>query len=254
MKNINKIRVPTQNTLNYNENVMLFEILNYITNYKPRFFKRTSPSLRLLMKQVNMKKHKVNNLDKKTIQEALIYLNSKSTQRIYIQSYLLLLEWEILESNNTSKLDELFKSIGELKIESLKTMADKYDAGEINLDQLFSQDDSKKLEKAIKPMALKLFEKFKKVKSSKIDEARINKLNKGALKNVWSHVVKNLEIIKTPGIPNHIKAIAIGALIYVMVPVDAVPDFIPIGGLVDDAAVITLAIEQIRQYLNKNKY
>ncbi|MFM2134184.1 MAG: hypothetical protein RL156_1465 [Bacteroidota bacterium] len=48
------------------------------------------------------------------------------------------------------------------------------------------------------------------------------------------------------------KAIILGALVYFVVPVDAVPDFIPVIGYLDDAAVISAVVhalvDEIRAY------
>ena len=46
------------------------------------------------------------------------------------------------------------------------------------------------------------------------------------------------------------RAIAIGALIYLISPIDAVPDVLP-GGLLDDLAVILAAAAQIVDVLRK---
>jgi uncharacterized membrane protein YkvA (DUF1232 family) len=40
-------------------------------------------------------------------------------------------------------------------------------------------------------------------------------------------------------------AAAVGALVYVLSPIDAIPDFIPGLGLVDDAAVLAVAMKMI---------
>jgi uncharacterized membrane protein YkvA (DUF1232 family) len=42
--------------------------------------------------------------------------------------------------------------------------------------------------------------------------------------------------------PLYAKAIAFGALAYFVSPMDAIPDFIPIAGLTDDAGVIAAAL------------
>ncbi|WP_195534128.1 YkvA family protein [Bacteroides finegoldii] len=49
------------------------------------------------------------------------------------------------------------------------------------------------------------------------------------------------------------KTIAIGALLYAVSPIDALPDIVPILGLTDDAAVITAAVTALGSALNKYK-
>ena len=45
-------------------------------------------------------------------------------------------------------------------------------------------------------------------------------------------------------------ALAIGALIYFISPIDAIPDFIPVVGYIDDAAVIGFVIASVYTDLN----
>lgn len=46
-------------------------------------------------------------------------------------------------------------------------------------------------------------------------------------------------------------AIALAALAYLILPVDAIPDAIPFAGLADDAAVIAAAVATIRKMMGK---
>lgn len=47
-------------------------------------------------------------------------------------------------------------------------------------------------------------------------------------------------------------AIIIG-LLYLVAPIDSIPDFIPIAGFIDDAAVLGVIIKQVRSELEKYK-
>ena len=42
-------------------------------------------------------------------------------------------------------------------------------------------------------------------------------------------------------------------LLYLVAPIDSIPDFIPIAGFIDDAAVLGLIIKQVRSELDKYK-
>lgn len=52
-----------------------------------------------------------------------------------------------------------------------------------------------------------------------------------------------------PATPASAKAILLGALAYFIMPVDLVPDFIAALGFTDDAAVLYMAINKVRQYI-----
>lgn len=49
--------------------------------------------------------------------------------------------------------------------------------------------------------------------------------------------------------PKWLKSIAIAALLYLITPIDVIPDFIPIEGLIDDLAVLTAAISSIKSHI-----
>jgi len=49
------------------------------------------------------------------------------------------------------------------------------------------------------------------------------------------------------------KAIIIGAIIYVISPIDAIPDFIPVVGWVDDIGIVGLAMKKLNDVINTYK-
>lgn len=54
-----------------------------------------------------------------------------------------------------------------------------------------------------------------------------------------------------PNAPPHGKAVAIGALLYFITPLDMIPDVIPVLGMVDDAAAIGAAVAYLGAQLAK---
>ena len=51
-------------------------------------------------------------------------------------------------------------------------------------------------------------------------------------------------VLKSRNVPVKVKAEIIGALGYVLLPLDLIPDFIPVVGFTDDLAAITFAVHQ----------
>lgn len=86
----------------------------------------------------------------------------------------------------------------------------------------------------------------------KID-AELGGMNRGAIIKVWEHVQKLWAMINDPQAAWTSKVIAIGALIYLISPLDAVPDVIPVLGLTDDAGVILAAVRTLYSDLAKYK-
>lgn len=89
------------------------------------------------------------------------------------------------------------------------------------------------------------------------DVARIEKniggMNRGPLAEIWDNVTALWESVKDPDVPVVPKLVIIGALIYVISPIDLVPDFIPGAGLLDDVAVIMLIFGLMSDLINKVK-
>jgi uncharacterized membrane protein YkvA (DUF1232 family) len=90
----------------------------------------------------------------------------------------------------------------------------------------------------------------------KISE-KLGKMKRGAVTEVWPKVQALWSLAKDPEGSWKAKASAIGALAYLVSPIDAIPDVIPIAGLTDDVAVILFAIRQIgpelKPYMEKMK-
>ncbi len=64
-------------------------------------------------------------------------------------------------------------------------------------------------------------------------------------------LVKDYKDKKYTDIPYWSVAAVVFALLYVMNPIDLIPDFIPVVGFVDDAAVIGLVLKAIREDIAK---
>lgn len=101
-----------------------------------------------------------------------------------------------------------------------------------------------------------LFKNFK----DNADLSDINKIEnelegfeRGKIKGLWSDVQSLYFLIKDPKTAWGVKAIAVGALMYLISPIDAIPDAIPIAGLADDAAIIIAAVASLGSELTKNK-
>lgn len=98
------------------------------------------------------------------------------------------------------------------------------------------------------------FQKYSKNASpqdiKKID-AKLGGMKRGPLKAIWDDILKLWKMIKDPDAAWGAKAIAIGALLYTISPIDAIPDFIPGLGLLDDAGVIAAAVASLKHALGK---
>ena len=86
-----------------------------------------------------------------------------------------------------------------------------------------------------------------------IDTARHkSEENKGPLTQVWNELQMMFNLVRDWRKGNYtqvptgsILAIA-GAILYFISPIDAIPDFIPIGGYLDDAYILKLVFDQVQ--------
>lgn len=104
------------------------------------------------------------------------------------------------------------------------------------------------------PTAQRLWENFTRGASEE-DSQRIEEklpfMRKGPIKKIWGEVKLLGKLIKDPKAAWGAKAAAIGALIYLISPADAVPDFIPGAGLLDDVAVILFVCKKLADALKE---
>jgi hypothetical protein len=82
-------------------------------------------------------------------------------------------------------------------------------------------------------------------------DTQLGPMNRGPVAKVWGQVQKLWALIKDPNAGWGSKALAIAALIYLISPLDAIPDFIPVLGLTDDAAVIIAAAAKLASDLRR---
>lgn len=55
---------------------------------------------------------------------------------------------------------------------------------------------------------------------------------------------------KNPAVPKSAKMIIVGAISYLIFPIDLIPDFIPAVGLVDDASIIAAAVYKVVSHID----
>jgi uncharacterized membrane protein YkvA (DUF1232 family) len=78
-----------------------------------------------------------------------------------------------------------------------------------------------------------------------MDESLLMKMKRGPIKKIWDQVIKLWDIVRDPKTDKAVKALGIGALLYLISPLDVIPDAIPILGLTDDVGVITYVLTQL---------
>jgi uncharacterized membrane protein YkvA (DUF1232 family) len=96
----------------------------------------------------------------------------------------------------------------------------------------------------------------KKAKKLVDEAARKSEANKGVLEDVWHYLQALIRMIKSyynrsyTQVPWKSLLIGIAGLIYFVSPIDAIFDYIPVLGFIDDAAVLSAVFAVIKSDLN----
>ena len=80
-------------------------------------------------------------------------------------------------------------------------------------------------------------------------EEKLPSMNRGPIKKVWNKVLFLWDKFKSPEVPLRLKITIVGALLYLILPTDVLPDVIPGIGLVDDLSVILIVFREVSKYL-----
>lgn len=67
---------------------------------------------------------------------------------------------------------------------------------------------------------------------------KLSGMNRGAIARIWADVLSLWNMAADPSAAWASRAMAIGALVYLISPLDVVPDVLPAIGLTDDATVV----------------
>ncbi|MFC7062028.1 YkvA family protein [Halobacillus seohaensis] len=83
--------------------------------------------------------------------------------------------------------------------------------------------------------------------------------NKSLLEEVWHELQLMFDLVRDwmrgnyRNTPTRSIIAIIGGILYLLVPLDAIPDFIPVAGLLDDVYILHLVIKQVQSDLNEYK-
>jgi len=154
-----------------------------------------------------------------------------------------------LTRNQKSIIKSFFDLLSPESAEKVQELIDSHAEYDFNVKEFVYND---KDDNVIKHEAIKLMNKFSRKKKAKdIKKESLFKMNKGPIKGVWGKVLNLFHIITDPTSDVAVKAMAVGALAYLILPIDIIPDFIPGIGLTDDVGVIVYAISQIAKFTKK---
>ncbi|WP_269622593.1 YkvA family protein [Prochlorococcus marinus] len=88
------------------------------------------------------------------------------------------------------------------------------------------------------------------IDSSVIDEGVFRRVLKKAGRTIAKPALEAFEMVVDPSTPPQARVSLLAALTYLIMPIDLMPDFIPIAGFSDDLVAITAVISLWSQHMN----
>jgi uncharacterized membrane protein YkvA (DUF1232 family) len=82
-------------------------------------------------------------------------------------------------------------------------------------------------------------------------DSKLGNMERGKLAEVWQKVQTLGKLMRDPAAHWQSKAVAVASLVYVVSPLDAIPDVIPGLGLTDDVAVVVAVVSYLGNALNR---
>lgn len=79
-------------------------------------------------------------------------------------------------------------------------------------------------------------------------DSKLPAMKKGVIAKIWDKVLFLWEQAKSPEVPLRLKVVIVGALLYLVLPLDVVSDAIPGLGLLDDMTVILAVVREVTKY------
>ena len=88
------------------------------------------------------------------------------------------------------------------------------------------------------------------VKSRTVQDRFFQKIrNASGITKVADHLYALYHYMTDPAVHWAKKAIVVSALLYFVVPLDSIPDFVPVAGFLDDIGVISLTVRYVGKQL-----
>lgn len=79
-------------------------------------------------------------------------------------------------------------------------------------------------------------------------DAKLPAMKKGVIAKIWDKVLFLWEQAKSPEVPLRLKLVIVGALLYLVLPIDVLPDTIPGVGLLDDLSVLLTVFREVSKF------
>jgi uncharacterized membrane protein YkvA (DUF1232 family) len=236
--------------LKKNEKELLLELLKVMSEIDGNVSHDEMEMIYAVKKQYRMKSYEYKNLTKDDIRFALSDLEEKDVLAILTHASLLALVDKKFTTNEQVLIRSYFDLLSLESASKMQELINKYGAQEFDVRDFFTEN---RTDQDILDESLDMLNDFSKGDVKDIDESMLMKMNKGPIKKVWDQVMRLWTVVKDPKTDKAMRVIGVGALLYLISPLDVIPDFVPMLGLTDDVGVIAYAISQIAKYAKQKR-
>ncbi|GEM_PF-6088252 len=197
-------------------------------------------------KTYRMKNYEYKHLTPEQLRFRLEKLDEKDVMNILTHVILLAMADGDFSLNERKLIKSFFDLLSLESASQMQKFLDKYGTQEFDVKEFFYQDQT---DQEILDDSIRMMNEFAEGSADDIDETVLMKMRRGPVKKIWDQVLKLWEVVQNPKADTTVKAIAIGALIYLISPLDVIPDVVPVLGLTDDVGVLAYAMAQLSKMM-----
>ena len=230
--------------LGKNELEILLELLKLISEIDGNVTYDEMDMIYQLKMNYGIQDYKYKNYTQANIRRFFEDMNETDVLNILTHAILLGLADGVFDSKEKELIRSYFDLVSLENAGKMQTLIDKFATSKFDIKELLTNPSNDEIN--VESMAI--MNQFSNNSVEDIDENRLMKMRKGAIKKVWFQVMNLWSVVNDPKNDKAVKAIAIGALLYLIFPLDAIPDILPVLGLTDDVAVVTYAISNLTKH------
>ena len=234
--------------LDKHQKEVLLELLKIMSEIDGPVSQEEEDMIVQVRKSYHMKKYEYQDFSQGDIRDNLEEMKGTNVLSILTHAVLLALTDEVITPNEKLLVQSYFDLLSLENAVLLQEFIDKYGSSDFDVKSFFYQEQS---EVEIYDESITMMNDFSNSGEDDIDETLLMKMKRGPIKKIWEHVMKLWTMVLDPKSDKAVKALGIGALLYLISPIDAIPDMIPVLGLTDDAGIIMYAVSQIATRMGK---
>lgn len=221
---------------------ILFELMKLMAETDGNVSHEEMEMIYNVKKIYRMKNYEHRNLDKDEIRLELSEMNENDVLNILTHAVLLAMIDGDFSTNEQVLIRSYFDLLSIDSASKMQSIIDQHGKDSFDVRDFFI---SNRTDQDVLDESIEMLNEFSKGNVNDIDENLLMKMKRGPVKKIWDQVLNLWDKVRDPKTDKKLKAIAIGALLYLISPIDAIPDVLPVLGLTDDVGVLAYVYTQL---------